>query len=73
MVMPALFNENVYVCISSFDTVAMRGVFSFLETEVALYNYLMSRVRAGNGAPDNALFERTTTTALWDAMTVYKY
>ena len=32
IVMPSLFTKNVYVSISSFDTVTMQGVFSFLDT-----------------------------------------
>lgn len=64
MVMPSLFATSVYVSISSFDTATMQGIFSFLDTQVALYHYLISRVRAGNCAPDNNLLERATTTAL---------
>ena len=56
MVMPSLFCKSVYVSISSFDTVTMQGIFSFLDTQVALYNNLL---------------ERATTTSLWDAMSSY--
>ena len=71
MVMHSLFTNSVYVSISSFDTATMQGIFSFLDTQVALYHYLISRVRAGNCAPDNNLLERATTTALKDAMSSY--
>ncbi len=60
--MPSLFTNSVYVSISSFDTATMQGIFSFLDTQVALYHYLISRVRAGNCASDSNLLERATTT-----------
>ena len=68
IVMPSLLAKSVYVSVSSFDIVVMQDTFSFLDIQVALYNYLMSRVCAGEDAPDNNLLERVTIPALWDAM-----
>ena len=70
-VMPALFTKNVYVSIASFDNVTMQGIFAFLDAQVGLYNYLIARVRAGDGAPNNNLLQRATTTLMWESMTTY--
>ena len=51
MAIPSLFCKSVYLSISSFDTVTMQGIFSFLDTQVALDNYLIARGRVGNVAP----------------------
>ena len=71
IVLPALFTKNVYASIASFDNVTMHGIFTFLDAQVALYNYITARVHAGDGAPNNNLLQRATTTLLWESMTAY--
>ena len=71
IVMPALFTKSVYVSVASFDNVTLQGIFAFLDAQVALYNYLIARVRAGDGGPNNNLLQRATTTLLWESMTNY--
>merc|ERR1711965_1225569 len=71
IVLPALFTKSVYVSVASFDNVTLQGIFAFLDAQVALYNYLIARVRAGDGGPNNNLLQRATTTLLWESMTNY--